>query len=139
LKLRKVTEDDRAKIVAFIANDPFHKDAGTSDFFFEPFADSMVISDDEGHEIFVRIARALRVNAVFDARESEANKKLMAELAAFLKQSGEESGFREVVYTSANPRLRAFGETLGFVPQPDLVMTLEPVERVGSQGIREPS
>jgi hypothetical protein len=127
MNLRKITDADRPQIADSIACDPWHDGRGSADFFFEPHTDAFVISDSEGDVLNVRLSRALRVNIVFndpDARER--NKETMTHLANLLRTMAGESGFREVVYTSENRALRAFGQTLGFNPTPDMVMTVDP-------------
>jgi hypothetical protein len=138
MNLRKLTEEDRPAIDEAIKNDQFHSGRGDSSFFFEPCTESFVISDDTGDVLNVRLARALRVNIVFaDPDAHERNKTAMADLALFLQKSAAESGHKEVVFTSANPRLRKFGTTVGFEEQPTLVMAVEPSVPVGSEGSRE--
>jgi hypothetical protein len=127
MNLRKITETDRPQIVDSSARNPWHDGQGSADFFFEPHTDSFILEDDNGPVLNVRLARALRVNIVFndpDARER--NKETMTHLANFLRTMAGESGFREVVYTSENRALRAFGQTLGFSPTPDMVMSVDP-------------
>jgi hypothetical protein len=127
MNLRKITEDDRPAIDESIARDPFHAGRGSSDFFFEPCTESFALEGPDGATMFVRLARALRVNIVFvDAAAREKNKEVMTDLAEFLKKMAKDAGFREVVYTSENGALRAFGETVGFNPAPDMVMPVEP-------------
>jgi hypothetical protein len=128
MNFRKITEADCPQINAAIEADPFHAGKGTSEFFFEPFSEAFAVGDSEGDVMYVRISRALRVNAVF-AGDARRNKEVMTNLAKVLAKQAEDSGFREVVFTSENPKLRAFGETIGFAAKPDLVMPVEPKEK----------
>jgi hypothetical protein len=129
MNLRKLTEADRPKIDEWIAKDPFHAGKGSSEFFFAPHTDGFAVEDDAGDVIYVRLARALRVNAVFDPAVPERNKETMTLLAQFLKKMAEESAYREVVWTSDNRALRAFGTTIGYTATPDMVMPVEPSEK----------
>lgn len=127
MNLRKITPEDCPSIDQAIAKDPWHTGKGSSEFFFDPYTEAFVLSDDGGPVLNVRLARALRVNIVFsdpDARER--NKETMKILAHFLKKQAEVSGVREVTYTSENRALRIFGQRLGFKPTPDMVMPVEP-------------
>ena len=128
MKLRKITEEDRPKIDELIAKDKWHAGDGMSDFFFQPFAEAIAFEDDAGSVVYFRIARALRINAVFDADARESNKEILTQAAKFFDHSAKSSGIREVVWTSKNPALRKFGATIGFSEQPDLVMNVEPSE-----------
>jgi hypothetical protein len=127
MNLRKITPEDCPNIDAAISKDPWHAGKGSSAFFFDPYTEAFVLSDDDGPVLNVRLSRALRVNIVFnDADARERNKETMAMLAQFLKQQAEQSGVREITYTSENRALRVFGQRLGFKPTPDMVMTVEP-------------
>ena len=126
--LRKITEEDRPKIDELIAKDKWHAGDGTSDFFFQPFSEGLAFEDEAGNAVYFRIARALRINAVFDCDAREANKEILTEAGKFFEHSAKTSGFREVVWTSENPALRKFGTVIGFTEQPDLVMNVEPSE-----------
>ena len=126
--LRKITEEDRPKIDALIAKDKFHSGDGTSGFFFQPFSEGIAFENEAGDAVYFRIARALRINAVFDCDARASNKEIMTEAAKFFEANARTSGFREILYTSENPLLRKFGTTVGFAEQPDLVMNVEPSE-----------
>jgi hypothetical protein len=128
MRLRKIEESDRPKIDAFIAGDPWHAGDGSSDYFFEPFSEGIAIEDDAGNVVFFRIARALRINAVFDADARESNKEIMTQAAKFFEENARTSGFREISFTSKNPALRRFGRTLGFNEEPTLIMPVQPSE-----------
>lgn len=128
MNIRKLTPEDRPQIDAWIDADKFHAGKGDSSFFFEPFSEAFAVEDDAGDVMYVRIARALRVNAVFSG-DPERNKEAMTNLAVWLAKMAADSGFREVTWTSENPALRAFGKTLGYTPTPDMVMPVEPAEK----------
>ena len=123
--LRKITEEDRPKIDAFIAKDQWHAGDGTSDFFFEPFSEGIAI-EDAGSVVYFRVARALRINAVFDCDARESNKEILKQASKFFEASAASSGMRECLFTSENPALRKFGPVIGFREEPTLVMNVEP-------------
>ena len=129
MKLRKLTDEDRPQIDAWIEKDKFHAGKGSSDFFFEPASDAFAVEDDAGDVMYVRIARSLRVNACFDPDARDRNKETIPQLLNFLEKMASDSGFREVVWTSENRALRMFGTTLGYAPTPDMVMPVKPAEK----------
>jgi len=137
MKIRKLTPDDCPKIDEWIAKDPFHSGKGDSSFFFEPCSEGFAVEDDSGDVMYVRISRALRVNACFDPDARERNKETMTLLSQWLAKMAADSGFREVTWTSENPALRAFGKTIGYTATPDMVMPVEPTVRAGSKDNQE--
>jgi len=126
MKLRKITDEDRPKIDDCIARDSFHAGDGSSAFFFEPFSEAIAIEDEAGHVVYFRVSRALRINAVFDADARESNKEILKHASKFFEENAKTSGFRECVFTSANPALRKFGPVIGFHEEPTLIMNVEP-------------
>lgn len=132
MNIRKANEEDRQRIAEMIEADPWHKDKGAADYFFEPGSECMAV-EENGNTFYVRIARALRINAIFDPEKKSKNARMLIKFTPALAEMARQSGFLEMVFGTENPELAKFEERLGFAPAPgDMTMTLPVLEKVGA-------
>lgn len=100
-----------------LADDIYHHGT-TVDFFTAPGSVCKVYEDEEGPIMFVRGAKALRVDIQYmDNTDVRRNMKCM--LAGFppLVEKAKENGFTEIIFNSDHQLLREFCvRRLGFIP-----------------------
>ena len=124
MNLRKADENDRKRIAELIEKDPYHAGKGSADFFFEPGSECMAV-EENGHTFYVRIARALRINAIFDPEQKSKNARMLIKFTPAIAEMARQSGFLELVFATENPDLAKFEHKLGFDAAPgDMTMTL---------------
>lgn len=122
MNIRKANEEDRKRIAEMIESDPWHKDKGTADYFFEDGSECMAV-EENGNTFYVRIARALRINAIFDPEKKSKNARMLIKFTPALAEMARQSGFKEMIFSTENPELANFEERLGFLPAPaDMTM-----------------
>jgi hypothetical protein len=130
MNIRKADENDKSEIARLIDTDEFHKGKGTADFFFEPGTECMAVESGD-HKFYVRIARSLRINAIFDPTDARGNAVLLKQFTEWIAQSASGAGFRELVFSTDSEPLAEFEKKLGFQESPkDLIMALPFPERL---------
>lgn len=113
---RLLREDDLALLEFSLDKDEHHK--GTPpEFFVQPGTITKVYEDEHGPVLFVRGAKALRLDIQYvDNDDTERNKAAM--LAGFdgLVEKARENGFTEVIFNTNSRALRIFCKrNFGFV------------------------
>lgn len=119
MKLTTATvEKDRAFLDDALSRDEYHTTT-TSDFFL-PLAPNgipdvrvttNVYSDEKGPILFVRHAKALRIDMCFsDNNDHKRNAAAMKFGWGDLVQRAKESGFTEIICSTNSPMLKKFGE-----------------------------
>ena len=111
-------EKDRSHLDAALSVDAFHPTT-TSDFFLplqpngipDVRVTTNVYSDEKGPILFVRQAKALRIDMCFsDNEDHKRNAAAMKFGWDALVQRAKESGFTEIICSTNSPMLKKFGE-----------------------------
>ena len=122
MNIRKANEEDKQRIAEMIDADVWHAGKGSADYFFEDGSECMAV-EEKGHTFYVRIARALRINAIFDPEKKSKNARMLIKFTPALAEMARQSGFKEMIFSTENPELAKFEERLGFLPAPtDMTM-----------------
>lgn len=118
MEVKTATVQDRAYLDAALSVDAFHPTT-KSDFFLPLLADgdldarvtTNVYSDEKGPILFVRHAKALRIDMCFsDNNDHKRNAAAMKFGWGDLVQRAKESGFTEIICSTNSPMLKKFGE-----------------------------
>lgn len=99
-----------------LANDEHHVGT-TPEFFNSPGTICKVYEDEEGPILFVRGARALRLDIQYvDNTDSKRNMRAMLEGFDKLAAKAADNGFTEIIFNTNNPMLKRFcTKRFGFV------------------------
>jgi hypothetical protein len=93
-----------------LSRDPFHKST-QPEFFFQPGTACKVYGLEGKPVMFVRGAKALRVDIQFiDNEDSERNRKVLLEGFEEFTARAKANGFVELIFCTASPVLRTFCE-----------------------------
>jgi hypothetical protein len=118
LKLRKLTEEDRARVSEWMAADEFHK-SFSPDLFYAECSETLVFEDETGPILFVNLSPALRAFVQFAPNQAERTRVALPEAFAFVKGEARKRGFSEMLFESVSkPLIRFCKKRLGFQPSP---------------------
>lgn len=112
---RFIEPSDLIPLAISLAKDQYHK--GTEAEFFTQFGCiSKVYEDEVGPIMYVRGAKALRLDIQFtDNNDARRNMKAMLERFPDLVEKAKDNGFAEIVFVTNSPLLKKFCEKrLGF-------------------------
>src|SRR6267378_3975443 len=108
---RLIAEQDRGILQESLANDQYHKDTTSADFFYDPRVTSLVYSGKKGPIAVLRCTKALRLDIQFLSNSSKMDKaRFMIENFPALAERAVESGYTEIIFNTENPELKAFCE-----------------------------
>lgn len=112
---RFIEPSDMETLAISLAKDEYHKET-EAEFFTQVGCVSKVYEDELGPIMFVRGAKALRLDIQFvDNLDARRNMKAMLERFPDLVQKAKENGFSEIVFVTNSPLLKSFCERrLGF-------------------------
>jgi hypothetical protein len=132
-KVRPVGEKDREYLTHLITADPYHADCMDADFFLHllPGEDAWAIEDRKGTVLlYFKTQTAVRLSVQFTGQSAEVNRSVMSKGMAWIEAMLIQNRFREVIFNSAGPQLRAMAKRrLGFRGAEELVRVLTPAQR----------
>ena len=106
--IRQPTEEDLERFKVCLEADPDHKGQDPEDWT-GPGGEFMVVYDERGNRLFLRIERALRVSIQHDPQYSRlGTSRILYKAFHWLLSQSRQSGFSEVVFESRAPRLIQF-------------------------------
>lgn len=122
IQIRPLTRADKPLVQAWLDADEVHRTLGLSvDQLFEPGSRSVLISDERGPLLAVRLQLALRVAMQFDDSHHFRTAKAAPEVVCWLKQMAETIGATEVIIRPGG-KARCFAAKLGFRSEADMVI-----------------
>lgn len=105
---RLLEQADYPLLAESLARDQYHT-ATKPEFFFQPGTSCKVYEVDGKPVMFVRGAKALRLDIQFvDNEDDEHNRQVMLEQFAQFAERAKANGFTELVFNSESPALKAF-------------------------------
>lgn len=113
---RLLEESDLSLLELSLSQDEYHTETAP-EFFLEPGTATKVYEDESGPILFVKGTPALRIDIQFvDNNDARRNIKCMSEGFPPLAAKARENGFKEVIFNTSNPLLKAFCiKRFGFV------------------------
>lgn len=119
-------EDQRARVAEWIEADPDHRGRVAPEFFIsgQPDSECLVLEDERGPILFLRMERALRIHIQFapavTAEDKQRTREAMLEGFPWLQQMARNSGFREILFQSTvAPLIRFCEKRFGFRRSPN--------------------
>lgn len=107
--VRNLKEEDKALLADLIAADLHHQDSTQPDFFFRDGTKCLVYeSEDQEHQMFVRLSNSLRLDIQFNNDDKVFNAKTILTAFPRLKAWAKQKGFSEIVFDSQSLELIAF-------------------------------
>lgn len=111
---RSVQEKDEALLRTSLASDQYHQNT-PAEFFVAPGTVCNVYEDEAGVVLFVRGAKALRLDVHFvDSEDTERNETALLEGVAALITRARENGFTEIIFRTPSRDLADFAKRYGF-------------------------
>jgi hypothetical protein len=119
LKNRALREEDRSKIVDWVAADPDH--CGKSDVGFwmpipdDPSSLKFMVEDESGDLMAIRLEKVMRVHVQFaPATEKDRIRKALPDFLQFLDSEGRKHHYTQLIYESVYAPLIKFVQHFGW-------------------------
>jgi hypothetical protein len=121
--VRRTLEKDRPYLEFLIGTDPYHRDRMTADFFLKPKPgeDAWAMEEETGDVVlYFKTSTAVRLAVQFrptiTPADRERNRHALLRGMRWIEEVFRKNGFREVIFDTEGPELRAFAlRHLGFV------------------------